>query len=71
MFRSYDHLQGVNLNKIVNSYWNSVALDRNPWAWSNTRNGMQTTKFKIMQLAVFALCTLITILLTTEHKTDP
>jgi hypothetical protein len=24
----------VNLNKIVNNYWNSVALNGNPWAWS-------------------------------------
>jgi hypothetical protein len=22
-----------NLNKIVNNYWNRVALDRNPWTW--------------------------------------
>jgi hypothetical protein len=24
---------GVNWNKIVNNYWNSVALDGNPWTW--------------------------------------
>jgi hypothetical protein len=36
-----------NLNNIVNNYWNRVALDRNPWTWSNTRNRMQTPKFKI------------------------
>jgi hypothetical protein len=23
-----------NLNKIVNNYWNRVALDGNPWTWS-------------------------------------
>jgi hypothetical protein len=34
-----------NLNKIVNNYWNRVALDGNPWTWSNTRNRMQRTKF--------------------------
>jgi hypothetical protein len=34
-------------NKIVKSYWNSAALDGNPWTWSNTRNRMQTTKFEI------------------------
>jgi hypothetical protein len=59
MFRSYDHLQAkhvaVNLNKIVNSYWNRVALDGNPWTWSNTRNRMQTTKFKILSEVSFAL----------------
>jgi hypothetical protein len=36
-----------NLNKIVNSYWNRVASDGNSWTWSNTRNRMQTPKFKI------------------------
>jgi hypothetical protein len=35
------------LNKIVNYYWNSVALDGNPWTWSNTSNRMQTAKFKV------------------------
>jgi hypothetical protein len=33
MFRWYDHLQAEianNLNKIVNNYWNRVALDGNP-----------------------------------------
>jgi hypothetical protein len=35
-----------NLNKIVNNYWNRVALDGNPWNWCNTRNRMQITKFK-------------------------
>jgi hypothetical protein len=34
--------------KIVNNYWNTVALDGNPWTYSNTRNRMQTTKFKII-----------------------
>jgi hypothetical protein len=54
MFRSYDHLQEeicvikYIYNKIVNNYWNSVALDGNPWTWSSTRNRMQTTKFKII-----------------------
>jgi hypothetical protein len=37
-----------NLNKIVNNYWNRVALDGNPWTLSNTRNRMQTPKFKII-----------------------
>jgi hypothetical protein len=37
----------VNLNEIVNNYWNSVALDGNSWTWSNTRNRTQTPKFKI------------------------
>jgi hypothetical protein len=37
----------VNLNKIVNNCSNRVALDGNPWTWSNTRNRMQTTEFKI------------------------
>jgi hypothetical protein len=36
-----------NLNKIVNNYWNKIALDGNPWTWSNTRNAMQTPKLKI------------------------
>jgi hypothetical protein len=36
-----------NLNKIVNNYRNRVALDGNPWTWSNTRNRMQTPKFKL------------------------
>jgi hypothetical protein len=40
-----------NLNKIVNNYSNSVALDGNPWTWSNTRNRMKTTMFKIQNLA--------------------
>jgi hypothetical protein len=44
MFRSYDHLQPGNLNKIVNNYWNRLALDGNPWTWSYTRNRMQTPK---------------------------
>jgi hypothetical protein len=35
-----------NLNKIVNSYWNRVALDGKTWTWSNTRNRMQTPKFR-------------------------
>jgi glutaredoxin-related protein len=36
-----------NLNKIVNNYWNRVVLDGNPWTWPNTRNRLQTPKFKI------------------------
>jgi hypothetical protein len=47
MFQSYDHLQVDNLNKIVNNYWNRVALDGNPWTWSNTRNRMQKPKFNV------------------------
>jgi hypothetical protein len=35
-----------DLNKIVNNYWNRVALDGNPWTWSTTRNRTQTTKLK-------------------------
>jgi hypothetical protein len=38
-----------NLNKIVHNYWNRVVLDGNPWTWSNTRNRMQTPKFKIVE----------------------
>jgi hypothetical protein len=34
-----------HLNEIVNNYWNRVALDGNPWTWSNTRNRMETPKF--------------------------
>jgi hypothetical protein len=41
-----------NLNEIVNNYWNSVVLDGNPWTWSNTRNRMQTTKFKVEHVCV-------------------
>jgi hypothetical protein len=37
-----------NFNKIVNNYWNRVALDGNPWTWSNSRNRMKTFKFKII-----------------------
>jgi hypothetical protein len=37
-----------NLNKMVNNYWKRVVLDENPWTWSNTRNRMQTTQFKIV-----------------------
>jgi hypothetical protein len=37
----------VNMNKIVNNQWNSIVLDGNPWTRSNTRNRMQTTKFKM------------------------
>jgi hypothetical protein len=43
-----------NLNKILNNYLNSVALDGNPWTSSNTRNGMQTTKFKIIIIIIIA-----------------
>jgi hypothetical protein len=43
-----------NLNKIVNNYWNRVALDGNPLTWSNTHNMMQTTKFKIMKKSLRA-----------------
>jgi hypothetical protein len=35
-----------NLNKIVKNYWNRITLDGNPWTWTNTRNRMQTPKFK-------------------------
>jgi hypothetical protein len=35
-----------NFSKIVSNYWNSVALNGNPWTWSNTRKRMQTTKFR-------------------------
>jgi hypothetical protein len=35
-----------NLNKIVNNYWNRVALDGNPWTWPKPRNRMQTLKFR-------------------------
>jgi hypothetical protein len=35
-----------SLNKIVNNYWNRVALDGNPCTWYNTRNRMLTPKFK-------------------------
>jgi hypothetical protein len=37
-----------NLNKIVNNYWNRFVLDGNTTPWSNTRNRMQTHKFKII-----------------------
>jgi hypothetical protein len=30
------HLRNMLFNKIVNNYWNSVALDGNPWTWSTT-----------------------------------
>jgi hypothetical protein len=40
------------LSKLVNKYWNSVALDGNPWTWSNTRNRMQTPKFKIVSVSI-------------------
>jgi hypothetical protein len=43
----------INLNKIVKYYWNSVALDGNPSTWSNTRNRIQTTKFKIINTCLF------------------
>jgi hypothetical protein len=50
----YFHLKMVrpkhvadNLNKIAKNYWNRVALDGNPLTWSNSRNRMQTPKFKI------------------------
>jgi hypothetical protein len=36
-----------NMNKIVNNYWNIIALDGNSWTLSNTRKSMQTLKFKI------------------------
>jgi hypothetical protein len=36
-----------DLNKIVNNYWNRVALDGNPWTWSNKTKRMQVPKFKI------------------------
>jgi hypothetical protein len=36
-----------NLNKIVNNYWNRVALDGDPWTWSSTRHRMQTLKFSV------------------------
>jgi hypothetical protein len=39
-----------NLNKIIKNYWNRVALDVNPWTWCNTRNGIQTAKFKTIIL---------------------
>jgi hypothetical protein len=35
-----------NLNKIIKDYWNRVALDGNPWTWSNTRKRMQTSNIK-------------------------
>jgi hypothetical protein len=43
-----------NLNKIVNNYWNRVALDGNPWTCSSTRNRMQTPKFK-SKVCIFIL----------------
>jgi hypothetical protein len=36
----------LNKIRVVNNYWNRVALDGNLWTWSNTRNRMQTPKFK-------------------------
>jgi hypothetical protein len=58
MFWCYNHLQveiytseinADNFNKIVSNYWNRVTrtLGGNHKTWSNTRNRMQTTKFKI------------------------
>jgi hypothetical protein len=71
MFRSYDHLQVeiytseinmTHMNKTVKNYWSRVELDGNPWTWSNTRNSMQTAKFKILpdtyirQLLLIVVC---------------
>jgi hypothetical protein len=43
-----------NLNKIVNNYWNRVALGGNPWTWSNTRNSIQTPKFNLKAIVVLS-----------------
>jgi hypothetical protein len=45
-----------NLNKIVNNYWNRVALDGNPWTWSNTRSRMQTPKSKCKLCQSLCVC---------------
>jgi hypothetical protein len=44
-----------NFNKIVNYYWNRVALDENLWTWPNARNRAQTLKFKILLLTLFVV----------------
>jgi hypothetical protein len=53
MYNIYFRLKAVdrpkhvaaNLNKIINNYWNRVALVGNLWTWSITRNRMQTLNF--------------------------
>jgi hypothetical protein len=46
----------VTLNKIVNNYWNSVALDGNPWTWLLTI--FRITEYVFIYIVYLYLCVL-------------
>jgi hypothetical protein len=57
-----------NFNKIANNYLNRVALDGNPWTSSNTRNRMQTPKFKYINTCITIFDTIHRTVFYSKHS---